>query len=253
MAIAELPGARLHYDVYGEGPWLVFAHGAGGNRLSWWQQIPHFAARFRCVVYDQPGWGASTCDDGPDPRRFAPDLTALLDHLAITRVALVGQSMGGWAVLGCALAAPERVTHVVLASTLAGLLDETTSTQLSQVIDASAERPLDAHAALAADFPQRDPARTFLFERIAAMNPPLSAAFLHALVRLRLAPPTAPPQFATAFVAGDRDRLFPPPLIHAAHARLPAAELTMVPGAGHSVYFEHPAAFNRMLDTVLLR
>src|SRR6266446_872366 len=72
MATAELPGARVHYDVYGEGPWLVFAHGAGGNRLSWWQQIPHFAARFRCVVYDQPGWGASTCNGGPDPRRFAP-------------------------------------------------------------------------------------------------------------------------------------------------------------------------------------
>jgi len=253
MAIAELPGARVHYDVYGEGPWLVFAHGAGGNRLSWWQQVPHFARRFRCVIYDQPGWGTSTCDGGPDPHRFARDLTALLDHLAITRVALVGQSMGGWAVLGCALAAPERVTHVLLASTLAGLLDDATAAQLSRAIEASAERPFDAHAALAADFPQRDPTRTFLFERIAAMNPPLSAGFLHALVALRVPPPSTPPSFATAFIAGDRDRLFPLPLIQQAHARLSGSELTMVPGAGHSVYFEDPDAFNRSLGGFLAR
>ncbi len=253
MAIAELPGARVHYEVHGEGPWLVFAHGAGGNRLSWWQQIPHFATRFRCVIYDQPGWGASTCDGGPDPSRFARDLTALLDHLAITRVALVGQSMGGWAVLGCALGAPTRVTHVLLASTLAGLLDDATAAQLARVIDASADRPFDAHAALAADFPQRESARTFLFERIAAMNPPLSAGFLHALVRLRVAAPTAPPPFATAFVAGDCDRLFPAPLVQSAHARFPGAELTMVSGAGHSVYFEDPDAFNRRLDAFLVR
>jgi len=243
----------VHYEIHGDGPWLVFAHGAGGNRLSWWQQVPHFATRFRCVIYDQPGWGASTRDGGPDPRCFARDLTALLDHLAITRVALVGQSMGGWAVLGCALAAPERVTHVLLASTLAGLLDDATVAQLSRAIEASAERPFDAHVALAADFPQRDPARTFLFERIATMNPPLSAAFLQALVALRVMPPPARPAFATLFVAGDRDRLFPPPLVHQAHARLPGSELTMVPGAGHSVYFEDPDAFNRSLDALLAR
>src|SRR5689334_18613521 len=221
MAIAEVPGARIHYDTYGDGPWLVFAHGAGGNRLSWWQQVPWFARRFRCVVYDQPGWGASTRDGGSDPARFAGDLTALLDHLGVERAALVGQSMGGWAVLGCALAAPERVSHVLLASTVAGLLDDATSAQLLRAIDAAAGAPLDAHAALAADFPEREPALTFLFERIAAMNPPLEASFLRALVQLRVTPPASAPPFATALVGGDRDRLFPPPLIALAHARLP--------------------------------
>jgi 3-oxoadipate enol-lactonase len=253
MPIADLPAARVYYEIHGEGPWLVFAHGAGGNHLSWWQQVPYFATRFRCVVYDQPGWGRSTRAGGPDPTRFAPDLCALLDHLGADRVALVGQSMGGWAVLGCAFSAPARVTHVLLASTLAGLVDDATAALLLRVIDAGADRPFDGQAALAADFPTRDPARTFLFEHITAMNPLLGAPFLRALVALRVALPAAPLPFAAAFVAGDRDRLFPLPLVQLAYARIPAASLTVVPGAGHSVYFEDPDAFNRALDVLLAR
>ncbi|MBI3766967.1 MAG: alpha/beta fold hydrolase [Deltaproteobacteria bacterium] len=225
----------------------------GATIFLWWQQVPYFARRFRCVVYDQPGWGESTCEGGPNPTRFARDLCTLLDHLGADRVALVGQSMSGWAVLGSALAAPSRVTHVLLASTLAGLVDDATAALLLRAIDVDAERPLDGRVALAADFPERDPTRTFLFERITAMNPPLGAPFLRALVALRLSLPAVSPPFATAFVAGDRDRLFPLPLVQLAHARMPEAQLTVVPGAGHSVYFEHPEAFNHALDALLAR
>ena len=254
MPIAEIPGARVYYEVHGDaGPWLVFAHGAGGNHLSWWQQVPRFMRRFRCLTYDQPGWGRSRCDGDPDPRRFAPDLVALLDAVGVDRAALVGQSMGGWAVLGGALAAPTRVTHLLLASTLAGLFDDPTATLLTRAIDAGAGRPLDSHVALAADFPEREPTRTFLFDGIAAMNPPLGEAFLRALIALRIEPPVAPPRFPVAFVSGDRDRLFPPPLVELAHARLPGARATVVPGAGHSVYFEAPDAFNDALDELLGR
>jgi pimeloyl-ACP methyl ester carboxylesterase len=252
MPFAELPGARIYYETHGDGPWLVFAHGAGGNCLSWWQQIPHFAARYRCLVYEQPGWGRSTADGAPDPARFADDLVALLDHLGVARTALVGQSMGGWAVLGCALRIPARITHVLLASTLGGLTDEATTEMLLRVVVASTGQPIDAHAALAADYPAREPVKTHLFEQIAGMNPPLQAAFLQALVRLRLEPPRDAP-FKLGFIAGDRDRLFPLPMIQQSHARVPGAELTVVPGSGHSIYFEYPDAFNRTLDEFLRR
>lgn len=252
MPFAELPTARIYYETHGEGPWLVFAHGAGGNCLSWWQQIPHFASRYRCLVYEQPGWGRSTADGAPDPARFAGDLTALLDHIGVERAALVGQSMGGWAVLGCALGNPGRISHVALASTLAGLTDEATTAMLLQVVVASLGQPLDAHAALAADYPTREPVKTLLFEQIAGLNPPLQPAFLQALVRLRLAPPNGAP-FALGFIAGDLDRLFPLPMIQLSHGRVSGAELTVIPGAGHSIYFECPAEFNRTLEAFLRR
>ena len=39
----ERPDCRIYYEVAGSGPFLVFAHGLGGNHLSWWQQVPYFS------------------------------------------------------------------------------------------------------------------------------------------------------------------------------------------------------------------
>jgi len=249
MPFANVPGASLYYEVHGEGPWLAFAHGAGGNHLSWWQQVPVLASRFRCLIYDQRGWGRSTCDGTPDPTRFAPDLVALLDTVGADRTALVGQSMGGWTVLGCALAIPERVTHLVLTGTLGGLTDDAMITRLLAMVQRPG--PLDARLALARDFPDREPAKTFLFERIAGLNPELTPGVLAALLRLRYPADESRLRMPTAFIAGEADQLFPPDLVRQAHAKLPRAQLTMVPVAGHSVYFERPDAFNDRLGEIL--
>ncbi len=43
------PFGDLYYEVSGSGPALLFAHGLGGNHLSWWQQVAHFAPHYTCV------------------------------------------------------------------------------------------------------------------------------------------------------------------------------------------------------------
>ena len=251
MPFAAVPGASLYYEVHGRGPWLVFAHGAGGNHLSWWQQVPAFVDRYRCLVYAQRGWGRSVTAGEPDPARFAGDLLALLDHVEADDAVLVGQSMGGWSVLGATLAAPERVRALVLTGTLAGLTDDRMLATLAARVDPS--RPFDGRLALAPDFPARAPAATFLFEQIAGLNPPPSPAFLRALVALRYAVPAGGLPMPVTFLAGEHDQLFPPDLIRQAHAKCSAADLVLVPSAGHSVYFECPDEFNRLLATFLRR
>ena len=60
MAFMEHGGFRLSYeDGGGDAPALLFLHGAGGNHLSWWQQVPVFAEEYRCVTLDQRGFGQS--------------------------------------------------------------------------------------------------------------------------------------------------------------------------------------------------
>jgi len=253
MPRLELADVSLYYEVHGDGPWLVFAHGAGGNALSWWQQVAHFAARYRCVVYDQRGWGRSTTAAAPDPAVFATDLTALLDRLGVERAALVGQSMGGWTVAGCAAARPERVTHLALVGTLAGLTDDEMLAALAQFHAAGGGARFDPHLALAEDFPQREPALTLLYDQICGLNPPVGPEFLMKLVALRYAEQASRLRMPVTFIAGARDRLFPLDLVRAAHAKVAGAALEVLPEAGHSGYFECAGDFNRALARLLER
>ena len=67
----DRPGCRLYYEADGSGPVLVFAHGLGGNHLSWWQQVPHFRDRYTCVTFAHRGFAPSSAPPGgPDPARL---------------------------------------------------------------------------------------------------------------------------------------------------------------------------------------
>ena len=53
------PFGNIHYEVCGSGPALIFAHGLGGNHLSWWQQVAHFAPHYTCVTFAHRGFAPS--------------------------------------------------------------------------------------------------------------------------------------------------------------------------------------------------
>ncbi len=75
MSSAKINGIDLHYQCYGGGDAIVFAHGAGGNLLSWWQQIPFFSQRYQCVTFDHRGFGHSLDEpEGPGAASFVDDL-----------------------------------------------------------------------------------------------------------------------------------------------------------------------------------
>ena len=69
-----------------------------------------FARDYCVVTWDQRGFGLSTNRNGlANPRTATADLLAILDHLGVERAHVVGQSLGGWAALGLAIAHADRV------------------------------------------------------------------------------------------------------------------------------------------------
>ncbi len=252
MPTVERPDCDLYYEETGEGPAIIFAHGAGGNHLSWWQQVPIFARSYRCVAYDHRGWGRSAPRGGPGPAAFVDDLLALLDELKIDRAALVAQSMGGWSCLGAALRAPERVAALVMADTLGGLMTDAIRPPFEASRERLRETGLQA-LAYDASLRDRDPALAFLYDEIWALNPPRDPAMLETLSALAPDPDAvAALGMPILWVVGGNDPLVPPEAMRAAQAHVPGSEYYEIPATGHSVYFERAQEFNGQLNRFLV-
>ena len=58
MPKAPVNGIDLYYESHGSdsAPTIVFAHGRGGNHMSWWQQVAAFSGEYRCITFDQELW-----------------------------------------------------------------------------------------------------------------------------------------------------------------------------------------------------
>ena len=108
------PGARLAYEVTGDGAPVVLVHGFGLDMRMWDPQVEQLAGRFRVVRYDCRGFGASGPFDPAHGYTHAGDLLALLDHLSIGQAVLAGLSFGGRVVMQTALSAPARVRGLAL-------------------------------------------------------------------------------------------------------------------------------------------
>jgi pimeloyl-ACP methyl ester carboxylesterase len=246
MPRVEVAGGSLHWEAHGAGPPLVLVHGSGGSALSWWQQIPDYARRYRVIAYDVFGFGRSVGDPSArHPRRLPGDLAAVLDAAGVERAALVCQSLGGWTGLPFALAHPERAAALVLSGSPGGIVTPGIARDLAGLGERMARRPGLAGMALAEDAARREPARTFLYEQIGALNPPdVIAAYGRGLGEVTI-PLARLSGFAvpTLLVAGEQDAFFSPAALGEVAAAIPGARLHVFPDAGHSPYWETPDAF----------
>jgi pimeloyl-ACP methyl ester carboxylesterase len=249
-------GADLFYAVAGSGPALIFAHGLGGNHLSWWQQVPAFSARYTCVTFAHRGFAPSTdAPDGPGPRAFADDLAALLDHLGLGDVRLVAQSMGGWTCLDYAVRHPDRVRGLVLACTVGSLA----TPEIDRLFagGAGGESDLAArgiHPACGERMAREQPALHHLYRQIDGLSFALDKGRARAeLMRLRATPAEALTalRFPVLCLSGAEDIVIPTAAVERAATLFPHGRFVRVPEAGHSVYFERPAQFNAIIEQFL--
>jgi len=261
---SKRPDCSIYYEVSGAGPALVFAHGLGGNHLSWWQQIAHFSERYSCVVFAHRGFTPSSPVPGAlAPDAYADDLAALVDDLGLNEVCLVAQSMGGWTCLEYALRHPARVRALVMAST-SGAIDYS---RLAGAGAAEIGGWLQQMPKLHADLVARDiglasgermaleqPALAMLYRQILQLTPAdFRAAVLARIVQLRVQTPGALARLPmpVLFLTGSEDCLFPAAAGPGLAALAPRGRAVDVPQAGHSVYFERAAQFNQIVGEFL--
>lgn len=110
----SIGASTLAYDLVGDGPLVVLAHGMGDTRRSYRAVVPGLvAAGYRVANVDIRGCGESSVAwDGYSRTNIAGDLVALIRHLGGPAV-IVGQSISGGAATIAAATAPDVVVGVV--------------------------------------------------------------------------------------------------------------------------------------------
>jgi pimeloyl-ACP methyl ester carboxylesterase len=259
----DRPGTRLRYETAGPpgGPAVVLLHGFGLDRRMWDPQQAELATRFMVLRYDLRGFGASPME--PDvPYRHTDDLFALLDHLKIGAAALAGLSFGGLVAMQAGLQAPDRVRALVLADALlpgvrwdpackAGFAEvdrQVTAGGVTAGRAAWLRHPLFAVA-------RRDPELDAQLTEMVNAYPGQ-----HWLGQDPESPDPEPPADNLAslampvlVVAGEHDSPCFLTMSQALAKGIPGADFALVPGAGHMVNMEQPAAVNTLLTSFLAR
>ena len=122
MPQANVNGVKLYYKAQGQGEALVMIPGLGAGHTSWFRQLPAFKKRFRVITFDPRSIGRSDRPKQPYGfRSLADDVIGLMDHLAVERAHIFGQSLGGLVAQEVAIDYADRVLKLVLvSSTVAG-------------------------------------------------------------------------------------------------------------------------------------
>jgi pimeloyl-ACP methyl ester carboxylesterase len=257
LPYANVNGIDLYYEEHGVGgPALVLAHGFFGNHAAWYQQIPFFELHYRVVTYDQRGFGLSRDDTGEGRAKAVDDLRALLDHLGIASAALVGHSLGGNVCLSFAVNHPDRVEALVLADSLGGVSLPEDLKRIQEERSRHIAGLPPRQRLLSEQFVQANPAAAELFFQVFSFNqghnPSTSQGQAPQAITMEMMT-AALTEISSLFLVGELDLVQPRELVTSVAQSLQGAELVVVPGAGHSVYFEQPAPFNAEIHSFLLQ
>ncbi len=253
-------GLRLAYTDTGRGLPVLFLHGFPLNRSMWDKQVDALSLRYRILTIDLRGHGES---DAPlwrySVEEFADDVTALLDHLKLQQVVLVGLSMGGYVAFAFTRRYRHRLHGLILtdtraqADTVEGRKGRFHLAQTAHTKGPAAVAEVMLPKLLAPETLRSDPS---LVQRLRSMieTMPLSgiAGDLMAMAdrpdSVSLLPSITCP---TLVVVGEQDQATPVADARLMADSIPGARLSIIPQAGHLPNLEQPEQFNRILEEFL--
>lgn len=268
-------GGHLHAVERGRGRPLVLVHGITLDSGLWALQLATLADRYRVIAVDQRGHGRSTAGTaGFGLARLGDDLADLLVGLDLRDALVVGQSMGGMAVMELVGEHPDvtadRVGAVMLLSTNGGVVLPGLDADRAAVAARRLEARLTRSGAAALPWWRfgrgdlgwlllrggfgtgADPTHVTLTRAMLAHQQPDHAlasgiGLLANDQRAHLAT-FAGLGLPTMVVVGSRDRLTPPAVARRLADAVPHATLHVVPGGGHHLMLERPDELAALVD-----
>lgn len=253
MNHVAINGISLAYERAGRGHPLVLVHGFPLDHSSWASLVPHLTDTFDVIQPDLRGFGASSApESGYSLEDMAADLDALLTALNLPSAFLAGHSMGGYVSLAFARRFGPRLRGLALIGSQA--VADTPERQAGRHTTAAQvleQGPL-AVAGMAEKLSANPDQTSFLRELILRQKP---VGLAHALKAMAARPDSqallASLQVPLVLVHGLADSLIPFDRSREMKTLYPQANLTELPGVGHSPALEAPAETAAALQRLL--
>lgn len=263
MPSVTVGGLEIFYRETGSGEPVLLLQGLGTDHRGWGLQVAALSPWFRCITPDNRDAGRSGRAAGPyTVADMAADAAGLLDALGVERAHVVGISMGGAIAQELAISRPGRVRSLALIATYCS--GDPRGTDLFQGWRLMRERfsPEEYYRAtypwvftvgdylrpgFIQEMVERAATDPYAQEPEAWARQMAAATAFHSEDRLdRIAAPTL-------LLFGDADLLTPLRFARTMQARIPQAELVVIPDAGHGLIWSHAEAVNAALLGFLLR
>jgi pimeloyl-ACP methyl ester carboxylesterase len=257
MPFADLNGQHLYYeDSGGSGPAVVFSHGFLMDHEMFAPQVEALSDEFRCITWDERGFGSTQATAPFTYYDSAADCLALMDHLGLAQAVLAGMSQGGFLSMRAALAAPERVKALVLIDTQSGVEDEAVTPAYQAMHDEWVTNgPGNVRDAIAGLIlgGGMDPAPWFA-KWAAAPPENLTLPFECLITRDDITDRIGAISCPAIVFHGDEDQSIPMSAADALNEALPNCEgVVVVKGAAHASNLSHPEQVNGPLREFLAK
>jgi 3-oxoadipate enol-lactonase len=255
----DIDGSSIYYEEVGAGNPVVLLHGFSLDRRMWDAQWEFLSSRYRVLRYDLRGFGKSA-PPTTKPYTHADDLFALIDHLGLDRVDLIGLSLGGGAAINAAILCPDRVRALIVVDpSLGGFRWSSEFTAAQAAIRATAkDAGIEGARAQWLSLP--------IFR--AAMSNPRVAERLVSIVGdyagwhwLHADPgrPFSPPAIdrlqeisaPTLVIVGELDTADFQSIASTLESRISRAQKVVLPDVGHTANLEAQAQFNETVGAFL--
>jgi pimeloyl-ACP methyl ester carboxylesterase len=237
-----------HRDTLQRGPVVVLVHGAGGSHLDWPAELRRLPD-VRLLALDLPGHGRSGGSGRNSVGAYRGDVSAFLDALDLTRVVLVGHSMGGAIVQDMALHAPARLAGIVLVATGAKLR---VAPELLESLAADHGRAVDF--IVTHEYASNAPEQLVRLgrARLLETRPDVLQGDYTACNAFDVMSELSRISVPTLLIGGTADEMTPPKYLSFLAERIPGAQLRLIDGSGHMVALEQPAVVAQAVSDFLV-
>lgn len=255
----------LHYldqpsDEHPDAIPLVVIHGLLGSADNWRSHLKVWQTSRRVIAIDLRNHGRSPHAEGMSYAQMSADVLALMDRLSLSRVHLLGHSMGGKVAISLARQHPERVASLVVADIAPVAYEHGHDDVFAALARVKEGKPANRREAddLLAEHVDSRPTRLFLATNLVRSEQG-GLELRVGLDQIRndyeaiigLPSGDAAYQGPTLVLRGDESPYVSDAMLPALREILPSARVVTLKQAGHWLHADQPAAFQQSVDVFL--